>query len=96
MNSFHVIVKFNLEPGGTEELKPVVKDFFENEVSKFPGFISAKFHENEDRSVFLNYATWESQEAYSKFLSEVGMKSERAAKVLAFNPSSDLVTHIEI
>ncbi|MEE3079399.1 MAG: antibiotic biosynthesis monooxygenase [Bdellovibrionota bacterium] len=96
MGTFHVVVRFQLESGELEKLKPIVKDFFESEVSKFPGFVSAKFHENEDKSVFLNYATWESQEAYSRFLDEVGMKSERAKKVLEFNPSADQLHHIQL
>lgn len=96
MSAFHVVVRFELKAGEVEKLKPVVKDFFDSEVSKFPGFISAKFHENEDKSVFLNYASWESKEAYSKFLEEVGMKSEKAKKVLEFNPSADQVHHIEL
>lgn len=96
MSTFHVVVRFELAKSEVAELKPVVKDFFDNEVSKFPGFVSAKFHENKDQSVFLNYATWESQEAYAKFLEEVGMKSDRAKRVLSFKPHSDQVYHIDL
>ena len=96
MGTFHVVVRFELSSGEVVKLKPIVKDFFDTEVTKFPGFISAKFHENEDQSVFLHYATWESKEAYSKFLEEVGKKSQKAQKVLAFNPSSDQLYNIDL
>ena len=96
MSTFHVVVRFQLEENEVEKLKPIVIDFFNNEVSKFPGFISAKFHQKEDSSVFLNYAAWESKEAYAKFLDEVGIKSDRAKKVLAFNPTAEQVHHIEL
>jgi quinol monooxygenase YgiN len=96
MSKFHVVVRFELKSDELEQLKPIVKDFFENEVSVFPGFVSARFHENEDQTVFLNYATWESKDAYHAFLNEVGMVSERAKKVLAFKPSADQLFHIEL
>lgn len=94
--TFHVVVRFETSENDFQNLTHTVKDFFDNEVSKFPGFVSAKFHINEEHSIFINYATWESKSAYQKFLEEVGMKSERAQKVLAFNPSADQVFHIEL
>jgi hypothetical protein len=95
LKSFHVVVRFDTSDNNFKELTRSVKDFFDNEVSSFPGFISAKFHTNDEHSVFLNYATWESKSAYQKFLDEVGMKSEKAKKVLSFNPTADQVFHIE-
>lgn len=96
MGTFHVVVRFEVNPSKMDILKELVKDFFDSEVSKFPGFESAKFHESEDQSIFLNYATWKSKETYNQFLEEVGMKSEKAKKVLEFNPSGDQLYHIEI
>lgn len=96
MSSFHVVVRFSLRPGAMDKLKPVVKDFFENEVSGFPGFISARFHQNHDETVFLNYATWRSEGDYKTFLEQVGTVSSRAKKVLAFEPTADMVHSVEL
>lgn len=96
MGTFHVVVRFDLESGEIEKLKPLVRDFLDSEVSKFPGFISAKFHENAEKTVLINYATWESQAAYVRFLDEVGSKSERAKKITEFKATVDQVFHIEL
>ncbi len=96
MRTFHVVVRFDLEFGEIEKLKPLVKAFLDSEVSKFPGFISAKFHENEEKTVLINYATWESKEAYAKFLNEVGSKSERAKRITEFNATVDQVFHVTL
>lgn len=96
MSTFHVVIRFQIEPEKIGELKSVVKDFFVNEVNHAQGFVSAKFHENEDQTVFLNYATWESKSAYLKFSKDIAMKSERAKRVFAFNPSADRVHCINL
>jgi quinol monooxygenase YgiN len=91
----YVFVRFELQPGEMEKLVPLIKDFFENEVSTFPGFVSAKFHRNEAGSVLINYATWESAEQFQAFMGKA-MHSERSKKIQAFNSSADRVFEIAL
>ncbi len=93
--SFHVVVKFETSPDEIVEIKKAVKDFFEIEVSKMKGFISAKFHENKEQTTFLNYASWESAECLENFRT-VTQTSELAKKVLQFNPESIELYHIDL
>jgi len=93
--SFHVVLKFNVERSQFGNLTKLVKEFFQKDVERAEGFISAKFHANEEQTVFLNYATWKSKEAYELFVSTVGKKSETALKIKQFNPESNQVYHIK-
>lgn len=88
--TLNVIVRFELKDGELEILFPLIQEFFKKEVSTFPGFISAKIHSNEEGTVLVNYATWESDEKFQKFI-EFAMVSETSKKIQAFNSKTDRV-----
>ena len=90
---FYVIVRFELREGGPEMPGPLIKEFFSKEVSTFAGFISAKIHMNEEGTVLINYATWQSAEKFQKFI-EFASVSEMSGKIQAFNPYTDRVFEI--
>ncbi|NIJ56126.1 antibiotic biosynthesis monooxygenase [Dyadobacter arcticus] len=90
----NVIVRFELKEEELETLVSQIRDFFEKEVSRFPGFISAKIHQNQERTVLINYATWDSSESFQKFVMELASVSPIAKKIQAFNPKQDMVFEI--
>lgn len=97
MNSpIHVIVRFELKEGEIDRLVPLVQEFFTKEVSRVPGFISAKIHRNEEGTVFINYTTWESMEHYQNFIKEVAMGSEISKQIRAFSSKADWVYEIPL
>lgn len=75
-------------------LKELIKDFSENEAKNVPGFISARFHQNESETILINYSTWESLDAYQQFKSKILEVSERSKKIKAFNPMVDQVYEV--
>ncbi|WP_221390915.1 antibiotic biosynthesis monooxygenase [Dyadobacter sp. NIV53] len=95
-NPMNVIVRFELKEGEIEVLVPLIQEFFEKEVSAVPGFISAKIHKNEEGSVLINYATWESEEKFLKFVKEVAQVSEISKKIQAFASKTDRVFEITL
>lgn len=94
LDSFHAIIMFQIDPLKFDELLHNVKDFLDNEVSRVDGFVSAKFHTNKERNILINYATWESKQHYEDYKAKTGTVSNRAKKVLAFNPTGHEVWHI--
>ncbi len=72
-----------------------VKEFFKHDVEPFDGFVSAKFHADDERKIFINYATWKSKESYQEFLETIASTSARGKKVKAFNPKGYQVYHLE-
>lgn len=95
-NPLNVIVRFELKKGEFEVLLPLIQEFFKKEVSTVPGFISAKIHKNEEGSVLINYATWESEEKFQKFVVEIARVSEISKKIQAFTSKSDRVFEIPL
>ena len=91
-----VIVRFNLKEGELDPLVSLIRDFFGQEVSRFPGFLSAKIHQNEEGTVLINYATWESTESFQKFVVELASVSPIAKKIQAFQPTQDKVFEISL
>ena len=89
----HVIVRFEVNEGDIDSLISLIGDFFKKEVSQFSGFISAKLHRNEEGTVLINYATWESTEKFQKFI-EFARNSEMSKQIQAFKPSQDRVFEI--
>lgn len=94
LKTFHVIITFNIEPKKFNDLYVSVKDFLENEVSKDEGFISAKFHTNKEQNILINYASWKSQKHYERYKAKTGTVTERAKKVLSYEPIGNEVWHI--
>ncbi len=55
---------FTVDPRNHEVLLTLLIDATERVICKLPGFISASFHRSEDRTRIVNYAQWESREAF--------------------------------
>jgi heme-degrading monooxygenase HmoA len=91
----YIIVRFDLKEGEIDTLVSLIGEFFAKEVSHFPGFISAKLHRNEEGTVLINYATWESPEKFLKFI-EFARNSEMSKKIQAFNPTQDRVFEVSL
>ena len=94
-NFLNVIVRFEVGKGEAAKLISLIKQFFEKEVSSFPGFISFKLHSNEEATVIINYATWESTEQFQKFMA-FASTSEISKQIQAYRPHSDRVYEIAI
>lgn len=92
----YVIVRFELNEGEFEVLFPLIQQFFKREVSTFPGFISARIHTNEERSVLINYATWESPERFQKFITELAMVSDISKQIQKFPAKTDRVFEVTL
>ncbi|GAB3926504.1 antibiotic biosynthesis monooxygenase family protein [Larkinella terrae] len=92
----NVIVRFELKDGELDTLISLIRDFFEKEVSRFPGFISAKIHQNEVGTVLINYASWESAEHFQRFVRELASLSPIAQQIQAFRPTQDMVFEIPL
>ena len=92
----YVIVRFELKEGEFEVLFPLIQQFFKREVSAFPGFISARIHTNEERSVLINYATWESSEQFRKFITELAMVSDISKQIQKFPAKTDRVFEVAL
>lgn len=92
----NVIIRFELNDGELDTLVSLIRNFFEKEVSCFPGFISAKIHQNEAGTVLINYASWESAEYFQQFVSELASLSPIARQIQAFHPTQDIVFEIPL
>ncbi|MEZ0607815.1 antibiotic biosynthesis monooxygenase [Fibrella sp. WM1] len=91
----NVIVRFDVPADGIDALIALIGHFFRNEVSRFPGFISAKLHRNEEGTVLINYATWESQEAFFHFMT-FARDSEFSKQIQAYKPTQDRVFEVSL
>ena len=95
LGPLHVIVRFDGKEDDVDLLVSLIGEFFKKEVSQFPGFISAKLHQNEEGTVLINYATWESSEKFLKFI-EFARNSEMSKKIQAYNPTQDKVFEVPL
>lgn len=89
----YVIVRFALNEGEIDRLISLIGNFFSQEVSQFPGFISAKLHRNQEGTVLINYATWESAEHFQTFIA-FARGSEWSKQIQAYQPSQDRVFEV--
>jgi len=92
----NVIVRFELKAGELDTVISLIRDFFEKEVSRFPGFISAKVHQNEAGTILINYATGESTEHFQQFVMELASISPIAQQIQAFQPTQDMVFEVPL
>lgn len=92
---YFVIVRFEIEVKDFEILYSLIKSFFKEEVSVTPGFISSRILSSEDKSRLINYAVWESKDAFEKFAKEIIPKSEISKKIAFFNPSRETFYEVE-
>jgi heme-degrading monooxygenase HmoA len=65
---FTLINVFTVEPEKQQDLVDLLIEATNNTVSHLPGFISANIHKSQDGVRVVNYAQWESKEAFGAFL----------------------------
>ena len=63
----HVVLinTFIVKPGQAEALLDLLAQATEQVMKRVPGFISANLHISDDRKRVVNYAQWESREAFA-------------------------------
>lgn len=93
---YYVIVRFKLQEGEFATLFSLIQEYFQKEVEPAPGFISSRIYKNEEETVLINYATWESSDKYQEFWNGVVMISEISKKIQTFNPQIDQVFEIPL
>jgi quinol monooxygenase YgiN len=92
----YVIVRFELKKGEVEILAPLIREFFEKEVSAVPGFLSARLHTNDEGSVLINYASWESDKHFFHFVKEIATDSDISKKIQRFAQRTDCVFELPL
>ncbi|WP_294276144.1 antibiotic biosynthesis monooxygenase [uncultured Chryseobacterium sp.] len=89
MKKYYVMVRFEIQKHDFETLYSLIRIFFEQEVSVYPGFISSRILTNEDHTIVINEAAWESKEKFDAFVHEIVSTSETSKKIQAFKPSRE-------
>jgi quinol monooxygenase YgiN len=80
---------FTVEPERAEELAALLASATENVMQHQPGFRSANIHLSTDRTRVVNYAQWDSAEAYRSMLSDPTAREHMAtaaALAAGFDP----------
>lgn len=80
---------FTVEPEHAEELAALLSGATEEVMQHIPGFISANIHLSSDRTRVVNYAQWESPQAYQAMLTDETARehmSKAAALASGFDP----------
>ncbi|MHA7944891.1 antibiotic biosynthesis monooxygenase [Formosa sp. 3Alg 14/1] len=85
-DKYYVLVRFKIDTEKFKELYSLIKEFFEKEVNSYPGFISSKILTNEDKTMVINYATWESKQKFEYFAQNIVSTSNISKKIAFFNP----------
>jgi heme-degrading monooxygenase HmoA len=65
-----VIVRFAVDPSRTEELLADIRQYMENVVIKFPGFLTSTLHRSLDGTRVVNYVQWATLEDYENFVEQ--------------------------
>ncbi|BBZ27799.1 antibiotic biosynthesis monooxygenase [Mycolicibacterium madagascariense] len=61
---------FTVTPDNAARLAAMLEDATEQVMCKVPGFVSANIHVSSDGTRVVNYAQWESAEAYQAMLAD--------------------------
>ena len=80
---------FTVEPDKAEQLASLLASATENVMQHQPGFRSANIHLSTDRTRVVNYAQWDSVEAYQTMLSDPTAREHMgtaAAMAAGFDP----------
>lgn len=70
---------FTVEPEKAAELAGILTSATENVMQHQPGFRSANIHMSTDRTRVVNYAQWDSAQAYAAMLSDATAREHMAA-----------------
>jgi quinol monooxygenase YgiN len=79
---------FTVDPGHQQQLVALLTDATEQTMKHLPGFISANIHRSLDGAKVVNYAQWESKEAFEAMRANpAAIPHMKAAAALAkFDP----------
>lgn len=80
---------FTVEPQDQQRLVDLLGEATESDIERMPGFVSANIHRSLDGTKVVNYAQWESREAYEAMLEspEAAPHMEEAAGLaVSFEP----------
>jgi hypothetical protein len=80
---------FTVRPDDASELAGLLDDATETVMRHVPGFVSANIHLSADRTRVLNYAQWETAEAYQAMLADPVAREHMgraAALAVGFDP----------
>jgi heme-degrading monooxygenase HmoA len=80
---------FTVEPEKAGELAALLASATENVMQHQPGFRSANIHLSADRTRVVNYAQWDSAEAYQAMLSDATAREHMASAAemaIGFDP----------
>lgn len=80
---------FTVEPGRAEELAALLHAATDEVMRYQPGFRSANIHLSTDRTRVVNYAQWDSAEAYQAMLANPATRphmAQAAAIATSFDP----------
>jgi heme-degrading monooxygenase HmoA len=88
---------FSVAADRQQELADVLIDATEHTMRNLPGFISANIHKSLDGRRVVNYAQWESRDAFEAMLRnpEARPHMMRAAAIASFDPILCEVTHVD-
>ena len=84
-----LINTFEVEPDHVDELIAILQEATEGVMRNVPGFKSANLHVSDDRTRVVNYAQWESRDAFAKMkdFPGAGEHMGKAASIaMSFNP----------
>lgn len=70
---------FTVEPEKAAELAGILTSATENVMQHQPGFRSANIHMSTDRTRVVNYAQWDSAQAYAAMLADATAREHMAA-----------------
>ena len=89
---------FTVEPARQQELVDLLIEATEKVMRHMPGFISANIHKSLDGEKVVNYAQWESVEAFQAMLQNEDAKPHmtQAARIaISFEPRLYTVSHVD-
>ncbi|MGA5037029.1 putative quinol monooxygenase [Streptomyces capoamus] len=76
-DTFTVLVSFTVPAERRDELVQTIRTFVQEEVRHRSGFVSSTVHTSQDGTRVINYAQWESREAFEAFQSDADAMSRR-------------------
>lgn len=84
-----IINVFTVQPEGQQELLDIIADYSRRVASKWPGFISARFHAGLEKTRVTSVIYWESQKACQDFIQSPSSRPflERCAPLIQHTDS---------
>src|SRR3954470_4642354 len=88
---------FSVAPDRQQELADLLIEATEHTMRNLPGFISANIHKSFDGRRIINYAQWQSRDAFEAMLRnpDAGPHMTRAAAIASFDPILCEVAHVD-